>query len=135
MENCIFCKIAKNELPSYKIYEDGQFLSFLDVNPVKPGHALVISKKHYKNFSDTPNEVLGKMMDVINKVSKAVMKATNAPAFNLMLNNGAVAGQIIYHVHFHIIPRHEDDNLILWPGKKYNDGEAENLLKKIKENL
>ena len=135
MDDCIFCKIIKGEIPCHKVYEDSEFLAFLDISPVKPGHTLVIPKEHFENFSETSNEVLAKMMAVIDKVSKAIIKAADAKGFNLMLNNGKVAGQIIDHTHFHIIPRYDGDGLQLWPGGKYEEGEAEGLLEKIKENL
>lgn len=135
MEDCIFCKIVKGQLPSDKIFEDEKFLAFLDIYPVKPGHTLVIPKKHYDDFSRTPNEILAKMMEVIDKVSKAVVKTVEAQGFNLNLNNGSAAGQMVGHTHFHIIPRHTGDGLKLWPGREYKEGQAEDLLKRIKINL
>ena len=135
MEDCIFCKIIKGELPAIKIYEDNDVLAFLDINPVSPGHTLIIPKEHYENFSTTPNELLSKMMPVIDKISKAAKEGLGADGFNVALNNGQVAGQIIFHTHFHMIPRFKEDNLHLWPGKPYKEGEIEKVAEKIKNNL
>lgn len=135
MEDCIFCKIIKGELPSTKVYEDDDILAFLDINPVNPGHTLVIPKEHYEDFSSTPNEILSKMMLIIDKVSKAMMEGLNVSGFNLSLNNGKAAGQIVPHTHFHIMPRFENDGHHLWAGKPYAEGEMEKVAEKIKNNL
>jgi len=135
MSDCIFCKIVAGEISAIKIYEDEKILAFLDINPVDPGHTLVVPKKHYENFSETPNEFLSAMMPVIDKISKAAMKATGAEGFNLALNNGKAAGQVVFHTHFHIMPRFPGDGHELWKGKPYAEGEMEEIADKIKENL
>ncbi|MDD5043069.1 MAG: HIT family protein [Patescibacteria group bacterium] len=135
MNDCIFCNIIKGEIPSAKVYEDDEIFAFLDINPVNPGHTLVIPKEHYDDFSLTPNELLSKMMPVIDKISKAIMNGLGAQGFNLELNNGRVAGQIVPHAHFHIVPRFPDDGLHLWPGKPYAEGEMQKTAEKIKNNL
>ncbi|MDO8668768.1 MAG: HIT family protein [Candidatus Buchananbacteria bacterium] len=135
MDDCIFCKIIKGEIPSYKVYENGDVLAFLDITPVNSGHTLVISKNHYDNLIDLPEEEAGKLINVIKKITPAIVKATEADGFNLNLNNGSAAGQVINHVHFHIVPRKNNDGYKLWPGHVYPAGEAEIVLEKIKSNL
>jgi len=108
-ENCIFCKIISNEIPSQKIFEDETTFAFLDINPVSKGHALVISKKHYETLVDVPEEELKQLIISVKKVAQAIIKATKSFGFNVLQNNGKVAGQLVNHVHFHVIPRFEND--------------------------
>ncbi len=136
MEDCIFCKIVKGEIPSVKLYEDGIVLSFLDIMPANKGHALVIPKKHYETFIDIPKNDLGKLSSELQKIAKAVVKATNAEGFNIFMNNKKISGQVVPHAHFHIVPRFSNDGLKFnWPSKKYEDGEMDILKEKIKENI
>ena len=131
MNDCIFCKIIKNEIPCYKIYEDDNFLAFLDIQPIAKGHTLVIPKKHYNAFVETPAELLSEMIKVVQKIGLAIKKSTNADGFNIGLNNGPAAGQIIMHTHFHIIPRFNNDGLHTWPSVKCSEEE----FKKISEDI
>lgn len=135
MDNCIFCKIAAGEIPSYKIYEDDEVLAFLDIAPVNPGHVLVIPKKHFRNLEDINEEELCKLMIVIKKIGQAIKDGLGVEGYNVIENNDPVAGQIINHLHFHIIPRRTDDGLGLWPQGKYANGEAEKIMNKVKNNL
>ena len=118
---CIFCKIIRNEIPSYKLYEDKNFLAILDIGPVNKGHVLLIPKKHIEDFFGLNENISKELVRVIQKLSKAVIKATKADGFNLMLNNKKAAGQLINHVHFHIIPRFKEDGLKHWPQGKYKN--------------
>lgn len=133
--NCIFCKIIKGEIPSYKVYEDENVLAFLDIAPVNYGHTLIIPKKHYSNLEEISEEELCKVISVVKKVGKAMKDKLGVAGYNVGVNNDPVAGQIVPHVHFHVMPRNEKDGLKLWPGGKYKDGEAEEVLKKIKGTL
>jgi len=135
MENCIFCKIIKGEIPCYKIYEDENFLSFLDISPVNIGHTLIIPKNHYVDLLELPIEEAQKLIAVIKKIAPAVLTAVEATAFNLNLNNGKIAGQEVNHVHFHLIPRFENDGRELWHGQPYQEGEAQIIAEKIKNLL
>lgn len=112
MDGCIFCKIVKGEIPpgKGKIWEDGNFISFLDLNPVEEGHTLIIPKKHFDNLMNLDEEISEKYIGAIQKVGKVLMKKYNADGFNLALNNGKAAGQLVGHVHFHLLPRKEGDN-------------------------
>ena len=133
--DCIFCKIIAGEIPSAKVYEDDDFLAFLDIAPVSPGHTLVIPKSHHATLLDLPAEAACRLLALAQKIAPAVLTATGAPAFNLMLNNGKASGQMVDHVHFHIVPRQEGDGLKLWPGQSYTDGQMQELAEKIKSQI
>lgn len=135
MSDCIFCKIIKGELPCVKVYEDAEVTAFLDIHPVNHGHVLVVPKQHFVNIMDTPADVLGKMMAVTQKIAPAILKATGTNSFNLGVNNGAPAGQVIFHTHFHIMPRYEGDGYKMWGSKAYGPGEMEKLGKAVKASI
>jgi histidine triad (HIT) family protein len=135
MEECIFCKIINGEIPSSKVYENDKVIAFLDIAPVNKGHTLVLSKEHHKDILDTPVDILAETMKVVKKVAKAVMKVTGAEGFNLGVNNGKIAGQLVMHLHFHIMPRFEDDGLKLWEGKEYEGNERDEIAEKIRSLL
>lgn len=103
--DCIFCKIASGEIATTKVYEDEVVFAFLDQHPKAPGHTLVIPKSHSADIIATPDDVLGHMMPKIKQIAEKQMKEYGASGFNLAVNNGASAGQEVYHLHFHIIPR------------------------------
>lgn len=113
-QSCIFCNIIKN-VPEDYIYEDDNFLAFLDIRPINKGHILVVPKEHHTNLLDMPSELLEKYLPVIQKIANATVKAVNADGCNVSINNGAASGQVIFHTHFHIIPRYENDGLKVWP--------------------
>ncbi len=133
--DCIFCKIIKAELPAKKVYEDRRFLAILDINPINKGHVLVLPKEHYDNLTDTPVDVVKDLIAVIKNLCPAVVESSGGEGFNLILNNGRVAGQLIEHLHWHIIPRLKNDNLHPWPGKQYQEGEMDNYAKRIINTL
>lgn len=131
-EECIFCKIIQGKIPAEKIYEDDKALVFLDIAPVNQGHALIVSKEHYASLLQTPEQLACHLMAVAKKVAPAVLKATNTPAFNLGINTGPESGQVIFHTHYHIIPRLPTDGLKPWPHKKYNNDEMQTVAAKIR---
>ncbi len=133
--NCIFCKIVAGEIPCDKISENEQTFAFLDIRPVNPGHILVIPKEHHANITQTPDEILGAMMTTAKKITQAFPTALETEHYNLEINTGAIAGQVVFHAHLHIIPRHEGDGLELWHGKPYEEGEAKIIADKIKKAL
>ncbi|MBN1376822.1 HIT family protein [Candidatus Woesearchaeota archaeon] len=134
--DCIFCKIVKGEIPCAKIYEDKEFLAFLSIGPVNKGHTLVIPKEHSKNLFDFPKAEESDLVEFLKKVADAVVKGTGADGFNLSLNNGKAAGQLVFHTHFHIIPRFNNDGLKSWPEEGYiNNEEMEDYRKKISDSL
>lgn len=134
-EDCIFCKIIKGEIPSTKIYEDDEFYAFLDIKPINKGHTLVIPKTHCRNLMDFPKSQETDLMEFLKKVAKAVVKGVGADGFNLGMNNEPAAGQVVFHAHFHIIPRFDNDGLSSWPDKEYEDGEMETVKEKIVANF
>jgi histidine triad (HIT) family protein len=111
MTDCLFCKIINKEIPAKIIYEDKNYLAFLDINPVSLGHALVIPKKHAANFTALADQEAADLAAVVHKIAPKMIELLAAEGYNLNLNNGAIAGQIIEHVHLHIIPRYPDDGL------------------------
>ena len=108
MENCIFCKIANGEIPSATIYEDEKFRVILDLEPASKGHALILPKVHYADIYEIDADVLGRAIQVGQKVIKHATKVLGCEGYNLLQNNGEVAGQTIFHFHLHLIPRYAD---------------------------
>lgn len=115
MEDCIFCKIVRGEIPSHKVYEDEHALAFLDSKPTTPGHTLVIPKKHFANIFDIDDETLAQTMRAVRLVAPAVRDAMFAHGVHVNSNHGAAAGQLVFHLHFHIVPRHERSEFAFWP--------------------
>jgi histidine triad (HIT) family protein len=135
MNDCIFCKIVNKEIPSYRVYEDEYFIALLDLAYVNKGHTLVIPKKHSETILDTDNEILGKIGPIFKIVGNALMKSLECDGFNVIQNNFKAANQVIPHLHFHIIPRIEGDNLPLWSQTAYEDKEIETVLERIKKEI
>ena len=135
MDDCIFCKIVKGEIPCSKVYEDEHVIAFLDIAPASKGHTLVVPKEHYEIIPDVPNPLLEKTIDVVKKVGNALLKDNDG--FNVMQNNKKAAEQLVPHVHFHVIPRNNEDGLDVakWESSKYKDGEIEEVQAKLKENM
>lgn len=106
-EHCTFCEILKNEKTASYVYEDNRTIAILDIRPINEGHTLVIPKKHYENLYEIPDEEVAYLFKIVKKVASAVKKATNADGISIFQNNGRAAGQVIFHVHVHIIPRYE----------------------------
>ncbi|MFA6816219.1 MAG: HIT family protein [Lentisphaeria bacterium] len=137
VDNCVFCKIIKGELPCCKLYEDDKIFVFLDIAPFNLGHALLIPKVHCHSITTLPKEYLDALIEKAPEIAAAVMHSTGADGFNLLLNNGSCAGQEVPHVHLHVIPRFTtDDNIYFAPKKKYdNDEEMNELADKIRSRL
>ncbi|MDA8305635.1 MAG: HIT family protein [Deltaproteobacteria bacterium] len=136
MAGCIFCKIIRGESPCEKVYEDERVISFLDINPVSAGHTLVLPRKHFVTLFDIPEEDLKACTLACQKIAKAVLSATKASGLNLLENNYRAAGQLVDHVHFHLIPRFPYDNLRLWPAEHGRPpGTLAEMLARIKAEL
>jgi histidine triad (HIT) family protein len=133
--DCIFCKIVAGDIPAYKVYEDDKVLAFLDIAPVNYGHTLVIPKEHFVNLEEIPEDKLTAVVAVVKKIGQALKQGLGVVGYNVQLNNDPVAGQVVPHLHFHVIPRQAGDGLRLWPQGKYADGEAEEVVEKIKKGL
>ncbi len=137
-KNCVFCKIIRGELPCVKLYEDDSIIVFLDIAPVSKGHALVVPKLHHVSMTTLPNEYREAMMRIAPEIGNALMRATKSDGFNLLLSNGACAGQVVPHVHLHVIPRKPEDAFSLMPPAKaqyLDDQEKETLAEKIRTRL
>ena len=109
LEECIFCKIAKGEIPTQKILESENFFAIKDIHPKTQGHSLIISKKHYRTLLDMPSSLLGEFLETGKGLALKLLKEEKAEGFNLVVNNYKVAGQLVPHVHLHILPRKKDD--------------------------
>lgn len=134
--DCLFCKIVAGEIPSYKIFEDADFIGIVDIQPVNLGHALLIPKAHFNNLLDLPPELLAKLGAHLQTLSQAVKEATGADGVNVMMNNERAAGQLIFHQHSHLIPRFDSDGFEHWHGKvKPSSEDLELTRQKISELL
>ncbi len=134
-EECIFCKIISGDLPSEKVYEDDTVLCILDIRPVNHGHVLILPKNHHLNMLDAEDDLSRHLVKVAKRIGHAVMEATSATGFNMGVNNGASAGQIIFHEHWHVIPRFENDNLSSWSRSEYKEGEKEVVGEQVRSAL
>ncbi len=129
-DNCIFCKIIAGEIPSHTLYEDEQFKVILDVGPATKGHALILPKDHYANLYELPEETAADAMKLAKKMMITMTEKLKCDGFNVIQNNGEVAGQTVFHFHMHLIPRYKNDGEIL----KYIAGEPnQEELAKIKQ--
>lgn len=132
----IFEKIIAREIPAAIIFEDDIVISFLDISPNNKGHALVVPKKKFENIFDADLEVAGHMMHVAKKIAHALQEAVGATGVNLVMNNGADAGQEVFHAHLHVIPRFPQDGIFQKPKHtSYETGEAEKLAEEIKNAI
>jgi len=134
--DCVFCKIIDGQLPCCEIYQDEHILAFLDIGPLSDGHTLIIPKKHVDRLEHCPPDVVAAMARQFGHIAKAVIDTVGAPDYNLLNNNGTDAGQVVDHLHFHIIPRSPGDGLFnRWPAGKYPPGRIEQLQQDIKKKL
>ena len=121
---CIFCRIVSGELPASKVYEDDDVLAFMDIGPIVKGHTLVIPKQHHDPITETPPEVLQQLIVAVRKVAQAQVNGLGADGINVTQANGQVAGQVVPHIHFHVIPRFASDgHKWNWTPKKYDSQE------------
>ena len=131
--SCIFCKIVAGQVPCFKLYEDDTTISFMDINPVNPGHALAVAKGHWPTVDAIPADVLANVARTAQRIAKAVMKELKPHGVNLLQANGEGAGQSVPHLHIHIMPRRAGDGLILnWQPKPGDMKEIEAVHKRLK---
>lgn len=122
MSDSIFSRIIRNEIPCHRVYEDELTLAFLDVNPIAPGHTLVIPKEPAATIDELSDESAAAIGRVLPRISRAVMKVSGATAINILQNNGGLAHQAVPHVHFHIIPKTDTHGLgIVWDANPLDD--------------
>ena len=131
-EDCIFCKIANGEIPSKALFEDEMFKVILDLGPATKGHALVLPKNHYENLFELPEETAADAMKLAKKMATKMKENLQADGFNLVQNNGEVAGQTVQHFHVHLIPRYKEDGQhILWKPGTVTQDELEEIKNQI----
>ncbi len=136
MSDCIFCKIIQGDIPSAKLYETDKVFAFLDIAPMNEGHALVIPKYHSITILDLPGEYAQDVLIAQQKIAKALMDCLGATGFNCIQNNFPSSGQVVGHVHWHIIPRFDASEFPLWKQSQYDSLESMNALaEKIKATI
>ena len=133
--DCVFCDIASKISEAEIIFENEKVIAFLDINPVNYGHTLVIPKKHFDNFLTIPNDELSELTKITQYIAGSVKRALKADEFNIISNNGSSAGQSVFHFHYHIIPRYENDFLMRPRTIEYKENEITLYSDKIKESI
>ena len=136
-DSCVFCRIVRGELPSTQVYEDETILAFLDIAPIIPGHTLVIPKAHYESLAEVPEACLGPLLRVAQKILLAQLRGLGAHGVNIFQANGSAAGQVVPHVHLHVIPRYREDGYRWnWASRSYSDpAEPARLAENIRRAL
>jgi histidine triad (HIT) family protein len=137
LDECVFCKIVSGKIPATKLFEDEIVLSFLDIMPAAKGHALVVPKKHYATLLDMPHEELKLVAEAVQKIAAATMVSLpGVEGFNILQSNNEVAGQVIPHVHFHVIPRAKGDKLNFgWAKCESEKAELEKYAESVKGKI
>ena len=134
--DCIFCRIVAGEIPSFKLLEDDRVLSFMDVNPANEGHCLVIPKAHAPDLFESLDESIAAAATAARRVADAVRRTLEPPGISLMQANGPAAGQSVHHLHFHVIPRQENDRLLFnWEMRPGDMDAIGKLADRIRANL
>ena len=132
-DNCIFCKLANKDIPTNIIYEDDRFTVILDASPATKGHALILPKNHAANIYELPDEDASAVFVLAKKLATKMTEILHCDGFNIVQNNGEVAGQTVFHFHMHLIPRYEGDQVVLtWKPGELTDELKEEILSKVK---
>ncbi len=125
MSDCVFCRIIAGEIPSATVFEDEDFKAIMDIAPAAKGHIIILSKKHYANLYELEDSVASKALIVARRIAQAMKEELKCDGINILQNNGEAAGQTVFHFHIHVMPRYNDDHVIVpWTNQKYEDGEA-----------
>ena len=136
MNDCIFCKIIRGEIPAAKVYEDDLVCAFLDISPINFGHTLVIPKEHHQSASTVPEATAGRMFAVASRIGILLKRFDEYDGYNLHLADGTVAGQVVMHVHMHVVPRGAEDGFRWnWRQLRYPDGRAAEIAAALKAKL
>ena len=131
-KDCIFCKIAAGEIPSATLYEDEDFRVILDLGPASKGHALILPKDHFRNLYDIDEEVAAKAMVLAKKMVKKMTDVLGCDGYNIVQNNGEVAGQTVFHFHMHLIPRYKGDQVgLTWKPGTLSDEDRDDILARM----
>jgi histidine triad (HIT) family protein len=137
MSDTIFGKIIRGEIPCHKVYEDDRVLAFLDINPLSRGHTLVLPKESAATLDQLSDESAAALGRALPRIARAIIAATGTSDFNILQNNGAPAHQVVFHVHFHIIPMARDGSGlgIVWKPQPLEDAEARKLAADVSARL
>ena len=133
--NCIFCKLANGEIPTNSIYEDEDFRVILDASPASKGHALILPKEHFANVYEIDDEILGKAAKLAKKVIAHETKVLGAEGYNIVQNNGEIAGQTVFHFHMHLIPRYKNaknNDILKWSHEEFTAEEMKEICSSLK---
>ncbi len=134
--DCIFCKIAAGQIPANTVLETDRAMAFLDIGPLSEGHVLVIPRDHFGRLEEMSAETGAHLGSLLPTLGAALVRVTGAAGYNVLQNNGRMAGQVVPHVHFHLIPRAEGDGLgYRWHPKSYAPGRAEELHTRLRAAL
>ena len=134
-DNCIFCKLANGVRPTNSIYEDDEFNVILDASPATKGHALILPKEHFANVFEIDEDTLAKASKLAKKIVTHEKEILGCDGYNILQNNGEVAGQTVFHYHMHLIPRYEEGNskdIISWRQNEFSDDEMKEICNKMK---
>lgn len=135
-DDCIFCKLANGDIPTNTIYEDDFFRVILDASPANLGHALILPKEHFANIFEADDEYLAKALPLAKKVTSVIKEEFKCDGVNIQQNNGTAAGQTVFHLHIHIIPRYDSDNFTLnWPQKSPGADEQKEIAARLSAKL
>ncbi len=136
MEDTVFSKIVRREIPATIVYEDDDTLAFLDNAPNVPGHTLVIPKKQFRNIFDVDEDTLSRVIQTVRKIAPAVRDAVGARGVHINSNHERESGQEVFHLHFHIIPRHSREEFeFCWPKIQLSQTETENIAEAIRTRV
>lgn len=133
-DDCVFCKIIAGDIPCFKVYEDEHTMAFMDINPANRGHVLAIPRKHEPNLMDSTDETLAVTIAAARRVARAVQAAVEPDGINLVQANGPGAAQSVFHLHLHVIPRFEGDDLKLNWGVPPKSGDMDEI-KAVSETI
>ena len=134
-EKCIFCKLAEGSIPSNTVYEDEDFRVILDASPATKGHALILPKEHFANLYELDEKTASKVFVLAKKMAEKMTKALKCDGFNVVQNNGELAGQTVFHFHMHLIPRYKDaanNDILQWNHETFTDEEFAEIRDSIK---
>lgn len=136
MSECVFCRIVAGDAPAHQLYEDDRTLSFLDTSPVNPGHALVVPTVHRETLTDVDADLVADLFRTVRRVAGAVESALDPDGLDIVQSNGTAAGQDVFHVHVHVIPRYEDDELSsYWPDTELDDESGHEMAAAVRDEL
>jgi histidine triad (HIT) family protein len=134
-EKCVFCEIANGRIPSIRVYEDPDFIAFMDINPISEGHLLLVTREHYPSTLDVPDKILSRALPLAKKLAKAALIGVGLDDFNLIVNNGPLAGQLVPHWHMHVIPRRDKAELPLRTGEPADLTNLAFVAERVRQNL